>query len=561
MTAIRAVAYYRKSNEDDGGSVEQQQQWARPACEKEGVELVREFTDQAKRGWDTAARTDFHEMLRFCQQEAARGAPVQAVVCWHTNRFSRADSQETSWFIWEFRKAGVARVLTAQRWYDFSRMEDRLLHNIEQEAGNHKGMIDTAEAALRGQLANAAAGRPNGGPPPYGYRTERCLVVVKGKKRWRPVRLVLGPDAEQKAVKFIFRTYADTDAGLRWIAVRLTEMKVPSPTGGSLWCVNTVRKILRSPVYLGRLVWNRTSKGKFFGVVDCKVERRKGGRRHDVNGEAEWIGNDGTHDPIIDLETFERCQAKFAGRQGGKRPGPAPFLLSGLLRCGQCGRPMVGRTQRTKRAGREWVYRYYTCTGYNHLGKAACNHNSINADDLARAVLTRLQRDWLTESNVEVFLEEARRQDREGRDDARAAVLRGRKADLELKVKRAAERVLDEEDESLLPALRDALKQRQDDLEAVSRELATLDRQETVDDPEEAAQAALEVVRRLNDAIEADDRAELRAILRETVGRIELVFNHHVVGSRTRSTFARGLVYLRDDLRIKYTSAHTASMP
>src|SRR5262245_39942360 len=102
---IRAVAYYRKSNDDDGSSVEQQREWAHKAvaraCEavdRQPIELVREFTDQAKTGWNTAKRTDFHEMLKFCQDEKRRGHPIDAILCWNANRFSRADSQETSWF-------------------------------------------------------------------------------------------------------------------------------------------------------------------------------------------------------------------------------------------------------------------------------------------------------------------------------------------------------------------------------------------------------------------------------------------------------------------------------
>src|SRR6516165_5921814 len=115
MAALRGVGYYRKSDDDDGGSVEQQREWARAACQKEGVELVHEFVDQAKAGWDTARRTDFHEMLRFCQEQARKRDPIDVVVCWHTNRFSRADSLETAKFLCEFRDAGARRVLTAQR--------------------------------------------------------------------------------------------------------------------------------------------------------------------------------------------------------------------------------------------------------------------------------------------------------------------------------------------------------------------------------------------------------------------------------------------------------------
>ena len=96
MPALRAVAYYRKSNDDDGGSVDQQREWARTACEKEGGELVREFVDQSKAGWDTAKRTDFHAMLAFCQEQARAKNAIDVVVCWPTNRFSRADSLESA---------------------------------------------------------------------------------------------------------------------------------------------------------------------------------------------------------------------------------------------------------------------------------------------------------------------------------------------------------------------------------------------------------------------------------------------------------------------------------
>ena len=168
MPQLRAVAYYRKSNDDDGSSIEQQREWARTAAQKEGVEIVREFADQAKKGHETATRAAFHEMLRFCQEQARKRDPIDVVVCWHTNRFSRADSLETAKFLCEFRDAGARRVLTAQRWYDFSRFEDRILHNIEQDASNHKGMINQTQAATRGRINAASEGRWAGGPIPLG---------------------------------------------------------------------------------------------------------------------------------------------------------------------------------------------------------------------------------------------------------------------------------------------------------------------------------------------------------------------------------------------------------
>src|SRR5262245_21659744 len=106
-TPIRAVCYYRMSSEEQEGSIEQQQAWARPAAQKENIDIVAEFIDAAKKGHETATREDFHRMLDYCREQHRRRQPVDAIVCWKTNRFSRSDSNETSWFIWEFRKVGV----------------------------------------------------------------------------------------------------------------------------------------------------------------------------------------------------------------------------------------------------------------------------------------------------------------------------------------------------------------------------------------------------------------------------------------------------------------------
>jgi hypothetical protein len=39
-------------------------------------------------------------MLAFCKEQCRKGTPVEAIVCWNPNRFSRSDSHETSWFLW-----------------------------------------------------------------------------------------------------------------------------------------------------------------------------------------------------------------------------------------------------------------------------------------------------------------------------------------------------------------------------------------------------------------------------------------------------------------------------
>src|SRR5262249_51783295 len=155
---VRAVAYYRMSSAEQDRSVQQQRAWAEDACPAAGIELVAEFVDAAKKGHETAKRTEFHRMLEFCREAAARRRPVEASVCWHSNRFSRADGIETAWFVHEFRKAGVNRMFTADRWLDFRRMEDRTLFGITQDASNHPYVRELSMNSLRGRVDTAAEG-------------------------------------------------------------------------------------------------------------------------------------------------------------------------------------------------------------------------------------------------------------------------------------------------------------------------------------------------------------------------------------------------------------------
>jgi DNA invertase Pin-like site-specific DNA recombinase len=310
----RSVAYYRKSDEDDGDSVEQQQQWATSAAPREGVQIVREFIDQAKKGHETASREKFLAMLEFCRQEAKLGRPIKVVTCWKPNRFSRADSQETSWFIWEFRKTGVERMFTAQGWIDFARMEDRMIYGIVQEASNHRYVVDLAQDCTRGKLNGARAGRWMGGPVPYAYRGEQEKITKKGRTRWVTVRLILGPEIEVEVTRRIFLDYANTDIGLRGLAQRLTADGIPSPRGGA-WGTNTIKRILKNPVYLGRLVWARRCEGKFFGVVNAELVPLSGPQKSRANNAASYVyAPSMTHEPLVDLKTFERCQEKLARR-------------------------------------------------------------------------------------------------------------------------------------------------------------------------------------------------------------------------------------------------------
>ncbi|NCC88656.1 MAG: hypothetical protein EOM05_12495 [Clostridia bacterium] len=80
---------------------------------------------------------------------------------------------------------------------------------------------------------------------------------------------------------------------------------------------------------------------------------------------------------------------KVAGRYKSK----ANYLLSGLLRCGICGKTMYGNT-RTSGNNSKSVFSSYRCSG----GKHYCSNKEINKRYLDMYVLTELKKIFLNRS-------------------------------------------------------------------------------------------------------------------------------------------------------------------
>jgi hypothetical protein len=107
----------------------------------------------------------------------------------------------------------------------------------------------------------------------------------------------------------------------------------------------------------------------------------------------------GSHTPIVERALFNAVQARLqARRPATSTRSPAPFSLSGLVRCGLCGQGVFGLTRRrawTLQDGtqRSQVYRYYECRARAYAHRESPDgsaHPSWRAERLEQAVLSAL---------------------------------------------------------------------------------------------------------------------------------------------------------------------------
>jgi len=162
-------------------------------------------------------------------------------------------------------------------------------------------------------------------------------------------------------VRHVFELCGRRKWGLAKISTQLNRDGVPGKRGGQ-WCPTGLRKVLRSPLYIGR--------------VNCDGDT--------VPGE---------HEAIIDPELYEVTQALLNQRSTlPPRSHQSQHLLSGIAKCGKCGRRLVAHyAQRRTPTGKTYRGRYYHQRRTVYTDHRFCEGVSRKADTLEEAVLDRIR--------------------------------------------------------------------------------------------------------------------------------------------------------------------------
>lgn len=236
---------------------------------------------------------------------------------------------------------------------------------------------DTSKKIRAVKRSKGMAGEHIGSHPPYGY-----MKNPENKKEW-----IIDEEAAE-VVREIFRLCVG-GYGPTQIANILTERKILCPTYYALekgekprtvlpahkyaWNSPVVAMILERVDYLGHTVNFKTHNKSY------KCHKKI---KHTPD---QWKVFEGTHEAIIDKETFEIVQKIRAGKRRPTRMGEMP-MFSGLLYCADCGSKLTFHREVSQVAEKH----YYACGNYRS-NTANCTMHYIRNVVVERIVLENLK--------------------------------------------------------------------------------------------------------------------------------------------------------------------------
>jgi len=220
--------------------------------------------------------------------------------------------------------------------------------------------LNLAEEVKKGMTEKAERGGYQT-TPPFGYTMiNKKLVILEN---------------EAKIVKLIFEKFASREMNTLPLARYANSLGAKTKRGNPFEN-RTVDYILNNPVYIGKARWTPTGRT----------------RRNFTNPDSIIMDSD--HEPIIDIELWDKVQARIKEnkeiyRKNESTTAQIKTWLKGLVRCPECGCTLVVLSNK-----------YLQCNGYL---KGKCN-KSINVPVavLEAAVLEELKKTYSGEVEINI---------------------------------------------------------------------------------------------------------------------------------------------------------------
>lgn len=384
----RAALYTRLSREDgdkpESDSIANQRSLLESfAAQQPDLEVAGQYSDDGFTGTNFQ-RPDFQRMI--ADIEAGK---VNCVIVKDLSRFGR-DYITTGQYL--------------ERWFPTHRVRFLAVNDqIDSEKGPYDMLLpfknmfneqyarDISNKVKSAMQSKQRQGQFIGAFASYGYR----------KDPDNHNRLLIDPCAAP-VVQRIFDLYEQGNGKIR-IAKLLNEEGIPCPSeykklngeryhnGQKLgkttyWTYATIHRMLKNQMYTGNMEQGRAPRQTMHGRAK-QLDR------------SQWIVVEGTHEPIISRQQWDRVQALLARdtRAPSFERNISPF--AGFLRCGDCGRAM-SKTNHPSGV-------CYCCGSYKRYGPSACTRHGISQRELEQIVLDDLNKIIGAVGDLKALAEEA----------------------------------------------------------------------------------------------------------------------------------------------------------
>jgi site-specific DNA recombinase len=351
-------------------------------------------------------------------RDAALAGAIERVLVLCPDRLARKHAVQLV-LIEELKRLGVEIEFKNQKLSD--NPEGELLLNMQGVIAEYE-REKIMERSRRGKVHRAQQGQVSVlSGAPYGY-------VYTAKREGTDARYDINK-SQAAVVKKIFQMYVMERKAMNAIAKHLNEQEIASPKGRK-WLRSTVYKILRNPAYMGKAAYKKhkaTPRTRVTKLArDGQLFPKQVNSSRVCVPEEQWI-----YIPvprIVSEKMFRRAHEQMAENVRFSRRNNTrhQYLLSGLLRCKECGYTLSGITTSAK--GKKTSRSYYACTGsqgYRFPEGKECSSHYIRCEVLDELVWQQMKE--LLEKPELVMSEYEHRCDRKSREGSNIETITSKK--------------------------------------------------------------------------------------------------------------------------------------
>lgn len=337
-------------------------------------------------------------MLEYVKENADR---VDYVIVHKIDRLAR-NRDDDSDIMRVLRECGVQLVSASESIDDTP--AGMLLHGIMSSIAEFYSQNLATE--VKKGMGEKIKGGGTVGRAPIGYQNVR-LVDDKGREE----RTVITDPERAPLITLAFEEYATgnwtvADLADHLAACGLNTRSTPKISSQPV-TLKTLHKVLVNPYYKG-------------------VVKYKG------------VEYPGSHEALVDTETWDKVQAILASRINGTRNLKHPHFLKGSIFCAYCGERMMVSNEKKKDGT---IYPYFVCSGHHSKRRKDCTTKAVLIDVVEKEI-EKIYEAYQLPPEVRILLESCIQEiisTERAKYDAELDGLKGEKAKLENKRKKLLE--------------------------------------------------------------------------------------------------------------------------